>query len=289
MLITVIGAASIDIFVRSKHPIIPGESNPAGISLRAGGEARNIASMLVSRGAEVNLITAVGDDALGVLLKESCSDLGINTDAWIIKSHMCTCVNLETLESNGKLHTAFNAMTVPEAIKTSELARFRSHILEADLLILDLNITEKILAAALEMRCGRPVLVDSVSASKAMRIGNLLDKVDILKLNRRQAESLTGIPLDSKERVKFACNMLVDRGVGRVFCTLGVAGACASDEHNTIFIPTQPVAVKDIAGAGAAFVTGLALGMAYDIRTQAEQGVSYALQHLEAYAKRKPQ
>lgn len=284
MHITVIGAASIDIFVKSKHEIIKGESNPADFSMRAGGEARNIASMLVSRGTDVDLITAVGDDPLGVLLKESCEGIGIKTDAWIIKSSINTCVNMQTLDNHG-MHTAFNTMTAPETIKTRHLLKRKDMIQNADLLILDLNLSEETLAAALELREGKPVLIDSVSAQKAPRIDNMLEHIDMLKLNRRQAESLTGFPLDTKDRVKQACYNLVTRGAGRVFVTLGVAGACAADEHHTIFVPTSPVAVKDIAGAGAAFVTGLALGTALDLRSQAEQAVSFAVSHLEAYAR----
>lgn len=286
MRVTAIGAATIDVFVKSKRQIVTGESNPADISLRAGGEARNIASMLARRGVDVNLIAAVGDDALGVLLKESCDEIGINTDALIIKSRMCTCVNLETQEHGGKLFAGFNAMTASEAIRTHDITKHRDLIKDADLLILDLNLTEKILAAALELRGDKPTLVDAVSAPKAKRIEKLLEKVDILKLNRRQAEGLTGIPLDTKERVKHVCYSLADKGAGRVFITLGVAGACASDGHSTIFVPTQPVAVRDIAGAGAAFVTGLAMGMDLDLRSQAQQAVAYAVQHLEAFVKR---
>lgn len=287
MRITVIGASSVDIYVRSKHQIVQGEHNPAEINLRAGGEARNISSMLARSGADVSLITAVGDDALGALLKDSCEGIGINTSAWIVKRNMNTCVNLETFDSNGIMNTGFSAMTVPEAIRTGDITKHKDLIKEADLLILDLNLTTKIIGVILELRSNSPVLVDAVSAQKAKRIEGMLEHVDILKLNRRQAESLTGIPLDSKERVKHACYSLVDRGARRVFVTLGIAGVCAADENSTIFVPTHPVAVRNVAGAGAAFVTGLAMGMDLDLRSQAEKGVSFAQRHLETYTKGK--
>jgi pseudouridine kinase len=284
MRVAVIGAANIDIIAKSKSKIVPGDSNPADIKLKAGGTARNIAAMLAMRKIEVDLITAVGDDPFGNLLRESCTGIGINTDAWIIKSNTSTGVYLSTLENNGELHAGFNAMSAPESIRTAELTKHKKIIKDADLLLLDLNLSEKILALSLDLRDNGPVLVDTVSVEKVQRIKNLLDRVDILKLNRHEAEALTGIPLDTKERVRQASYNIVGRGVKRVFITLGVAGVCAADEGNTIFVPSIPIAVKGVKGvkgAGNAFTTGLAISLEKDIRAQAETGVKFAAEHLE--------
>ena len=287
MRVTVIGAASIDIIAKSKSKILPGDSNPADIKLKAGGTARNIAAMLAMRKIEVDLITAVGDDPFGNLLRESCSGIGINTDAWIVKRNTSTGVYLSTLENNGEFYAGFNAMSAPESIRTAELTKHKKIIKDADLLLLDLNLSEKILALSLELRDDGPVLVDAVSTEKVQRIKNLLDRADILKLNRHEAEALTGITLDTKERVKQASYNIVGRGVKRVFITLGVAGVCAADEGNAIFVPSIPIAVKGIKGikgAGNAFTAGLAVSLEKDIRTQAETGVKFAAEHLERNA-----
>jgi len=282
MRITVIGAANIDIITKSKAKIIPGDSNPAEVSLSAGGVARNIAENLARHGAEVSLITAVGNDPFGELLKEKCAASGVNTDAWIIKQNMSTGVYLAALDSDGELHAAFNAMTAPELIKANDLAKYRVIIREAGLLIMDTNMTEKTLAAALELRGERPVMVDAVSVAKVQRVGQMLPDISLLKLNRLEAECLTGITLDTKERVKQACFDIVNRGVRRVFITLGMAGACAADKNNAIFVPALPVAVKDVTGAGDAFAAGVALRFEEDLRTQAEYGVELAAQYLKA-------
>jgi pseudouridine kinase len=126
----------------------------------------------------------------------------------------------------------------------------------------------------------RPVMIDAVSVAKVPRIEQLLPKISILKLNRLEAECLTGITLDSKERVKQACFTLVNRGVLRVFVTLGMAGVCAADKNGAIFVPALPVAVKDVTGAGDAFAAGVALRFKDDLRAQAEHGVELAAQYL---------
>jgi len=284
MRITVIGAAHIEITAKSKNKIVPGDSNPAEIGLKAGGTARNIAAMLAMRKIEVDLITAIGNDPFGNLLKESCTGIGINTDAWIVKNNTSTGVYLAALENNSALHAGFNAISVTESIRTAELTKHKKIIKDADLLILDLNLSEKILALSLDQREDGPVLVDAVSVDKVQRIKDLLDRVDILKLSRLEAEKLTGMTLDTKDRVRQASYNIVGRGVKRVFITLGVAGVCAADESNAIFVPALPIAAKGVQGvkgAGDAFTAGLAVNLEKDIRSQAEAGVKFAAEHIE--------
>jgi len=280
MRIAVIGAANIDIIAKSKSRIVPGDSNPADVRLKAGGVGRNIAALLAMRKVEVDLITAVGNDPFGTLLRESCAGIGINTDAWIVKSNASTGVYLASLENDGELYAGFNATSAPESIRTAELAKHKKVIKEADLLIMDLNLTEKVLNLSLEHRDGRPVMVDAVSVAKVPRISSFLEKVDILKLNRLEAEELTGIKLDTKDRVKQASNNIINRGVKRVFITMGVAGVCAADGNNAIFVPAIPVVVKDVTGAGDAFSAGIAMNFEKDMRSQAEAGVKFAAEHL---------
>ena len=280
MQVVVIGAANIDILVKSKATIKNGGSNPADVRLKAGGVARNIAAMLALRKVDVDLITAIGNDPFGNLLRESCAGIGINTDAWIVKSNVSTGVYLATLENTGDLHCGFTSITAPESIRTAELTKHRNRIKEADLLIMDLNLSEKIIALALEFREERPVMVASVAVDKVSRVKEFLGKIDILKLNRLDAEALTGMTLDTKQRVKQAGYSLVSSGAKRVFITLGMAGVCATDANNSIFVPAVPIVVKDKTGAGDAFSAGIAMKFTKDIRSQAEAGVTLAAEHL---------
>ena len=280
MKVTIIGAANIDIIAKSKAVIIPGDSNPADIKLKAGGVARNIAAMLALHKIDVDLITAIGDDTFGNILRESCEDIGINTDAWIVKSNINTGVYFASLERSGELYVGFNTTTAPESISKAELTKHRNRIKNADLLILDLNLSEKIINLAIELRNGLPIMVDAVSAAKVPRIKNFLGMIDILKLNRIEAEALTGLTLDTKRQVKQAACSLVCSGAKRVFITLGMAGVCAANANAEIFVPAVPIDVKDVTGAGDAFAAGIAMNFTKDLRTQAEAGIALAAEHL---------
>jgi len=282
MRVTVIGAANIDIKAKSKEQIIREDSNPAEISLKAGGVARNIAAMLARNNAMVHLVTAVGNDPFGKMLQESCKTLGINTDAWIIKKNANTGVYVAALEENGELFAAFNSTSIQESIRTAEIMKHKELIISSDLLIVDLNLSEKILNLLIELRDGRPIMVDVVSAAKVPRIKSLVDKIDMLKLNRVEAEHMTGIKLDTKERVKQACRQIVSQGVKRVFITLGMAGVCAADNHDDIIVPAIPMAVRDVTGAGDAFAAGIAMNINESLLAQAQAGVKFAAEHLRS-------
>jgi len=282
MQFTVIGAANIDIKTKSKAPIIHEDSNPADVSMRAGGVARNISAMLAHYNANVHLITAVGNDPFGKMLQESCRTLGINTDAWIIKKNADTGVYVAALEDDGELFAAFNATTIQESIRTAEITKHKKLIESSDLLVMDLNLSDKILNLAIELREGRPIMIDVVSAAKVPRIEPIIEKIDILKLNRIEAEHLTGIKLDTKERVKQAGRLIVSHGVKRVFITLGMAGVCAAEAQSEIIVPAIPMAVKDVTGAGDAFAAGVAMNINRSLRDQAQAGVKYAAEYLRS-------
>ena len=280
MRITAIGAANIDVTAKSKSEIVNGKYNLSDISLSAGGAALNIAAMLAVNSAKVDLIAAVGNDMLGKLLRDSCAGLGINIGTLISRNNTNTCIEVNALKNDGEHYISFGGEPSAELLRTGDITRHKEIIRETDLLIMDLNLPREILSAAIEHREGRPIMVDAVDVDKVSRVEGILSDISILKLNRVQAERLTGITLEAKERVKYACQSIVERGVERVFITLGMAGVCAADKKGAIVVPSIPVVTKDLSGVGAAFSAGIALNFKSELRQQAEQGAWLASKHL---------
>ena len=278
--ITVIGAANVDIATKSRAGIIHGDSNPAEISLSPGGVARNIAENLSLLGAKVRFITAIGGDPLGGFLRERCEECGINTDKWIMRDGISTGVYLAALNCDGELYAGFNAMAVIESITPGDLAPLSGIIKSADLLVADANLAEETLIAIVKTRDGRPVMIDAASAVKAPRIKSVLSEISILKLNRAEAECLTGFALETDNDLRRACADLTSRGANRVFITLGGSGACAADRDDFHFIPAIPVPVKNVTGAGDAFAAGVAEYFHESLIAQAKHGIELAAGHL---------
>ena len=81
-----IGGSNIDFIAKSDKKIIKGTSNIGSVSITNGGVMRNIAENLARLGNQIDFITAIGNDPLGISLKQELLDLGIkiytpNTEA----------------------------------------------------------------------------------------------------------------------------------------------------------------------------------------------------------------
>ena len=68
-----IGAANLDVHGRSINSIRLRDSNPGRLNMSAGGVTRNILENMSRLGMDVQLISAVGTDAFGERIMESCA------------------------------------------------------------------------------------------------------------------------------------------------------------------------------------------------------------------------
>ena len=282
MRVAVIGAAIVDIFAKSKPNIVHGSSNPAFISVASGGVARNIAENLSRLGAAVDFVTAIGDDTFGDFLRERCAGCGIDSGAWIVRRGMSTAVYIAALNNDGELYSGFNSTSILESVKTDELVPYREMIGRSDLVIVDANLTEEAISEVISMAGRIPVMADTVSVAKAPRLTSFLPQLGIIKANRAEAASLTGLRIETEDDVRRVCRELLSRGVARVFITLGAGGVCAADNDKVFFIPVVPVEVRNVIGAGDAFSAGIALYSRRDLLTQARFGALCAALTLKA-------
>src|SRR5262249_40077615 len=76
--VLVIGAAGIDIKGRPDITIEPGIITPGKIQFGLGGVARNIAETLARLEVPTVLLTAIGDDANGQIMRNRCGEAGID-------------------------------------------------------------------------------------------------------------------------------------------------------------------------------------------------------------------
>ena len=73
-----VGGANIDLCGRAYAPIEPRDSNPGEIEISAGGVTRNICDNLARLGADVKLVSAVGDDLFAQIICEQSAQAGID-------------------------------------------------------------------------------------------------------------------------------------------------------------------------------------------------------------------
>ena len=95
---------------------------------------------------------------------------------------------------------------------------------------------------------------DPVSTVKALKLQPVLHRLAAIKPNALEAECLTG--QRDPERAALA---LVDRGVQRVFISLGAQGMIAADKKELLRLPGLATQVVNSTGAGDAATAAIVL------------------------------
>ena len=245
----VIGAANIDIGGTPYKPLIPGDSNPGVIKMSYGGVARNIAHNLTLLGVDVELITAAGDDTLGMEMLKKCESIGLDTSLSVVVPGGSSSVYLYINDETGEMDLALSHVDIVKQITPEYLESVSDVINSAVAVVADCNLTQESLLKLKEI-CKVPLYVDTVSVSHADKIKGHLDGIDTLKPNLLEAEFLTDMIIESEYDCLEAARALIDQGVRRVFISMGPHGMIAADKNHAIMADRYPVTVKCTTGAG---------------------------------------
>lgn len=249
--ITVIGAANIDIGGTPYSPLIPSDSNPGDIKISAGGVGRNIAHNLIRLGADVRLMTAVGDDPLGKDLLDYCSRIGMDTGMSFIAEGCISSIYLYIDDAEGEMNLALSDMKVCSRIDPDHIDKHADIINGSAAVVADCNLSHETLVHIHKI-CKVPLFIDTVSVTKTDRIKDNLKGIYAVKPNRLEAEELSGIKIDSIEDAARAADIIIDKGAENVFISLGPEGILAADSDNIFIVGRYDTDIVNTTGAGDA-------------------------------------
>ena len=245
----VIGAANIDIGGTPYKPLIQGDSNPGVIKMSFGGVARNIAHNLTLFGENVELVTATGDDTLGMNMLRSCESIGVDTSLSVVVPGGSSSVYLFINNEDGEMELALSHVDIVKHITPEYLESIKDVINSAAVVVADCNLSQESILKLKEI-CEVPIYMDTVSISHADKIKGHLDGIDTLKPNLLEAEFLTDMIIESEYDCLEAARALINQGVRRVFISMGPHGMIAADKDHAIMVDRYPVSVRCTTGAG---------------------------------------
>ncbi len=252
----VVGGVNMDIGGQSDNALIPNDSNPGKVTVSLGGVGRNIAHNLALMGTDVHLLTAFGQDVHGQRIANSCVELGIDASHALKVADMSTSTYLYIAAPNGEMAVAISDMQVCERITPAYLAANLSTLQNARVVVADTNIPAESLVYLAE-NCTAPLFCDPVSTAKAKKLLPILDKIHTLKPNRLEAELLSGVRIHTKEDAERAAQVLLDRGVVRVFLSMGADGVYAATKTQKLWLSNLPGAMVSTTGCGDASMAAL--------------------------------
>lgn len=256
--VIVIGGANVDIKGRARGSYVAGTSNPGEVTVSPGGVGRNIAENLERLGISVSLVTAIGDDANGQMLRQACDAAGVDLGL-AMTSRAPTGSYLAVLDDTGELVSSINDMRAMETLTPAHLEVLADDLAKADMLVTDCNPSEACLKWLCEFSAARGVklLVEPVSVPKARKLLSFERRASVFAITPN-AQQLTALVGDGE----VAIARLHALGFANIVLHRGSAGALASNDTRIVDVPPVPVpSIADVTGAGDAAVAGLVCGL----------------------------
>lgn len=249
--ISVIGGMNMDIGGSAWGTLRLRDSNPGRVTMRPGGVGRNIAHDLRLLGAEVSLLSAVGDDPNGRALLESCEALGLDVSMTLVRPRERSSTYLYVNDEGGDMLLAVSDMDIVDRITPAALEPWLDRLNGCDAVVLDANLSEAALEFLVE-KLAVPLYADPVSTAKAPKLRRVLGRLAALKPNLLEAQCLTG-----EREPEAAARALLGAGVQRVFLSLGAEGMLAAEGERMLRLPCVKAEVVNTTGAGDAAMAAL--------------------------------
>jgi D-beta-D-heptose 7-phosphate kinase/D-beta-D-heptose 1-phosphate adenosyltransferase len=229
------------------------------------GGAANAARNVVALGGSVECCSAVGDDAAGRRLVELLKDLGVSPQGIAVVPERPTTRKTRVIARSQQI-VRFDRETaepLPRGASRRLLTSLEAALPRVSGVLCEdygKGVLSRRVAAAAMRRClaaGVPVVVDPKADLAPWRGASLL------KPNLREAESLSGVPIRSRDDLTRAAARLRRRiGGGALVVTRGADGMSVFDaEGPGVDVPAAAREVFDVQGAGDTAIAALALSL----------------------------
>ena len=255
--VVVAGGVNIDIGGRSAAALRPRDSNPGRVTVSLGGVGRNIAHNLRLLGADVRLLTALGDDLHAQRVVDSCRSLGIDISRVLHAPGCNTSTYLFINGADGDMALAVSDMEICEKLTPDYFEKNLPLLNRARLVVLDTNLPEESIAYLAE-HCTAPLFADPVSTTKAEKLRGVLGRLHTIKPNRLEAELLSGVAITDEKSLYEAADRLLATGLKRAFISLGDHGILAAEGSERVLRGCCPAQMRNATGAGDAAMAALA-------------------------------
>ncbi len=228
---------------------------------RCGGKGGNQAVMASRAGARVAMIGRIGADDFGARLRENLKAAGVDASAVLVEptegSGMSAAIVRDDGDYGAVIVSGANLRIPPETFEAQwiELGGGRTLVLQNEA-----PEAVNVVAAKVAQASGAVVILNAAPARPTSSA--LLDRVDVLIVNRVEAEMFSGEKVVDREGAMKALPKLAKAAQG-VIVTLGGRGLVVQSAGDTPrWIAPKPVRVVSTHGAGDCFVGTLAAGMA---------------------------
>ena len=209
-----VGAANLDLNGASCAPIHLRDSNPGHISLSAGGVTRNVCENLARLGADVKLLSCVGDDVFGSYIRRSCVEAGIDISHLHEARGAHSSIYLSILDADGDMLVGMSDMRIVQQDLPADYLPSQKQLIQgAKVVTCDPCMGETALLQLLDLcQPSQIVCVDPVSCAYARVVAPLIGRFHTAKPNRMELEILAGMEIRSDADLQRAGEVVLRQG-----------------------------------------------------------------------------
>jgi ribokinase len=253
--ITVVGSNMVDLITYVERMPNEGETIEAPrFEMGFGGKGANQAVAAALLGADVSMVTKVGDDLFGPNTKKNFERYGIDTTYVEMMRGVSSGVApifVDTKSRNSILIIkGANAHLTPQ-----DVDKAKQRILKSDLVIMQLEIRLETVYYTIAM-CNAhnvPVILNPAPADPNLDV-NQISSVALFAPNETELHLLTHMPTGTLAEVTAAAKSLLQKGLSKVIVTLGEKGSLLLSADTETLVPAFKVDSRDSTGAGDAFI-----------------------------------
>ncbi len=256
--ILVVGSANMDLVMHTSRLPQPGETISGGRFMTAlGGKGANQAVAASRLGAAVTFVACLGNDAFGKQHRNSLEHENIRLDFLKTDTSLPTGTAVILITKSGE-NTIVVAPGANNALLPEDIAVLEDTFQNADAVICQLEIPLDTVEAVLRLSRKHHILSVLDTGPACPLPPAFLQMADIVSPNENEAETLTGIRVESLESARLAAYALRDMGAVHVVLKLGSRG-CLYVGKEEVYLPAFTIQAVDTTGAGDAFTAALAM------------------------------
>ena len=260
--ITVVGSTNMDLTTYAAQLPKKGETVFAkSFELGFGGKGANQAVAAARLGAEVTMVTKVGEDYFGMKMLENFKRCQVRTEYITRVAGVSSGVAIIIVDEQGN-NSILVAKGANEFVDEASVNAAINEIKTSDILLLQLEIPIHTVyhAIAVAEKHGVTTLLNPAPAAP-LAFGKLKG-LSTLVLNEVELGTVLDRPVRNIQEVFDNARRLVNVGIPQVVVTLGEDGAALCADNQEVLIPTLKVTPVDTTGAGDAFIGSLAVFLA---------------------------
>lgn len=260
--VLVFGSFVVDLMSRAPHLPVPGETVKGSMfKLGPGGKGFNQGVAAHKSGADMTMVTKIGRDSFGQVALDLMKELNMNTDGIFYSDRETGCALIMVDEN-----TSQNAILVVSGacgtVSPADVESIDAMLENASILLTQLEINMEATEAVIARAHKRGVMTILNTAPVQPVSDETYRCVDLITPNEVEAETLTGIHVETEDDACRAAKFFFDKGVKQVIITLGSRGVFVATGSEHRIIPAFRVNAVDTTGAGDAFNGGLATALA---------------------------